>query len=109
PAPGALEGADPAERVALRLRRQLERRRDLRQLPAQEARRRRSAADQDGAAGRLHARVRARLVLRRLSLRTRLVLGLLVLATTGLVAADIATYKSQESFLFGQTDRTLQD
>jgi two-component system, OmpR family, sensor kinase len=45
---------------------------------------------------------------RRLSLRTRLVLGLLVLATAGLVAADIATYKSQESFLFDQTDSTLQ-
>ncbi len=46
--------------------------------------------------------------MRRLSLRTRLVLGLLVLATAGLVAADVATYKSQESFLFDQTDNTLQ-
>jgi two-component system, OmpR family, sensor kinase len=45
----------------------------------------------------------------RLSLRTRLVLGLLVLAAAGLVAADIATYKSQESFLFDQTDSTLQN
>jgi two-component system, OmpR family, sensor kinase len=44
----------------------------------------------------------------RLSLRTRLVLGLLVLAAAGLVAADLATYKSQESFLFDQTDSTLQ-
>jgi two-component system, OmpR family, sensor kinase len=48
-------------------------------------------------------------VLRRLSLRTRLVLGLLVLAAVGLVAADIATYKSQESFLLDQTDQTLQN
>jgi len=48
-------------------------------------------------------------VIRRLSLRTRLVLGLFVLATAGLIAADIATYKSQESFLFDQTDHTLQD
>ena len=47
-------------------------------------------------------------MLARLSLRTRLVLGLLVLAAAGLVAADIATYKSQESFLFDQTDSTLQ-
>jgi len=46
---------------------------------------------------------------RRLSLRTRLVLGLLVLAAAGLVAADIATYQSQESFLFDQTNQTLQD
>ena len=34
PAPRALEGPDPPERLALRLRRQLERRRDVRQLPA---------------------------------------------------------------------------
>ena len=34
------KGADPPERLALRLRRQLERRRDVRQLPAPEARRR---------------------------------------------------------------------
>src|SRR5204862_4978694 len=85
PPPRALEVADPPERVAVRLRRQLERRRDLRQLPAQEARHGRPAADQDGAAGGLHARRRASVVLSRLSLRTRLVLGLLVLATAGLV------------------------
>jgi two-component system OmpR family sensor kinase len=48
-------------------------------------------------------------LLRRLSLRTRLVLGLLVLATVGLVAADIATYKSQQSFLIQQTDDNLQN
>jgi two-component system OmpR family sensor kinase len=47
-------------------------------------------------------------VVRRWSLRTRLVLGLLVLAAAGLVAADVATYKSQESFLLDQTDQTLQ-
>jgi two-component system OmpR family sensor kinase len=47
--------------------------------------------------------------LSRLSLRTRLVLGLLLLAAAGLIAADIATYKSQESFLFQQTDHTLQN
>ena len=47
--------------------------------------------------------------MRRLSLRTRLVLGLLVLAAAGLVVADVATYKSQESFLFQQTDDNLQN
>ncbi len=46
--------------------------------------------------------------MRRLSLRTRLVLGLLVLAAAGLVVADVVTYKSQESFLLDQTDQTLQ-
>ena len=47
-------------------------------------------------------------MLRRLSLRTRLVLGLLVLATAGLVAADFATYSYEQSFLVDQTDSTLQ-
>jgi two-component system OmpR family sensor kinase len=47
-------------------------------------------------------------VIRRLSLRTRLVLGLLVLAAAGLIVADVATYTSQESFLIDQTDNTLQ-
>jgi two-component system OmpR family sensor kinase len=46
-------------------------------------------------------------VSRRLSLRTRLVLGLLVLAAVGLVAADFATYKSLSSFLFDRVDSTL--
>ena len=31
-----------------------------------------------------------------------------MLATVGLVVADVVTYKSQESFLFDQTDQTLQ-
>jgi len=48
-------------------------------------------------------------VLRRLSLRTRLVLGLLVLAAAGLVAADFATYKSLSSFLFDRVDSTLNN
>ncbi len=46
--------------------------------------------------------------MRRLSLRARLVLGLLMLATAGLVAADIATYTSLRSFLFDQIDSTLE-
>ena len=46
----ALEGPDPRERLALRLRRHLEHRRDLRQLPPQEAGRSRAAADRDHAA-----------------------------------------------------------
>src|SRR5947208_15924782 len=47
-------------------------------------------------------------MLRRLSLRSRLVLGVLVLATIGLVAADLATYTSLRSFLIGRTDTSLQ-
>jgi len=43
-----------------------------------------------------------------LSLRTRLILGLLVLAALGLVAADFATYGSLRSFLISRTDSGLQ-
>jgi len=46
-------------------------------------------------------------LLHRLSLRARLLLGVLALATVGLVAADIATYKALHSFLLRRTDRTL--
>src|SRR6476469_1920444 len=94
--------------MALRLRRQRERRRDLRQLPAPQAACRRPAADQDGAPGRLHARGGPGLaVLGQLSLRTRLILGVIVLAAVGLVAADVATYSSLRSFLIDQTDSSL--
>ena len=46
-------------------------------------------------------------MLRGLSLRARLILGVLVLATLGLAAADIATYTSLRSFLIQRTDNTL--
>src|SRR2546427_640444 len=46
--------------------------------------------------------------MRHLSLRARLVLGVLALATVGLVAADIATYTSLRSFLFDRTDSSLE-
>jgi two-component system OmpR family sensor kinase len=46
-------------------------------------------------------------VLQRLSLRARLVLGVIVLATAGLVAADVATYTALKSFLFDRIDNTL--
>ena len=45
----------------------------------------------------------------RLSLRTRLVLGVLLLAAAGLVAADFATYTSLRAFLVSRTDATLND
>ncbi len=44
---------------------------------------------------------------RRLSLRARLVLGVIVLAALGLGAADVATYTSLRSFEFDHTDATL--
>jgi two-component system OmpR family sensor kinase len=46
-------------------------------------------------------------VLSRLSLRSRLVLGVVALATVGLVVADVATYSSLSSFLLSRVDSTL--
>jgi two-component system OmpR family sensor kinase len=43
-----------------------------------------------------------------LSLRARLVLGVLVLATIGLVAADVSTYASLRSFLLDRVDTALE-
>jgi two-component system OmpR family sensor kinase len=48
-------------------------------------------------------------VVSRLSLRTRLLLGVVVLGLLGLVAADVATYSALQSFLLDQTDTTLQN
>jgi two-component system OmpR family sensor kinase len=47
-------------------------------------------------------------VLSRLSLRARLLLGVVVLAALGLAAADIATYSSLQSFLLRRVDNTLE-
>ncbi len=44
---------------------------------------------------------------RRLSLRARLVLGVIVLTAVGLAAANIATYTSLRSFLMERTDDSL--
>jgi two-component system, OmpR family, sensor kinase len=44
----------------------------------------------------------------RLSLRTRLLLGVVLLAALGLVAADVATYTSLRSFLVHQVDVRLE-
>src|SRR3954447_11256640 len=46
-------------------------------------------------------------MLGRLSLRARLVLGVIAVAVVGLAAADIATYTSLRSFLLTRTDRSL--
>jgi two-component system OmpR family sensor kinase len=48
-------------------------------------------------------------MIRRLSLRARLVLGVIVLGAAGLAIADVATYASLRSFLFERTDESLQD
>jgi two-component system OmpR family sensor kinase len=46
-------------------------------------------------------------VLRRLSLRARLLLGVVVLSAVGLLAANVVTYTSLRSFLFDRTDESL--
>ena len=43
-------------------------------------------------------------MLARLSLRARLLLGVVLLTALGLAAADVATYTSLRSFLFHRTD-----
>jgi two-component system OmpR family sensor kinase len=47
-------------------------------------------------------------MLRALSVRARLVLGVIVLAALGLAIADVATYASLRSFLLDRTDSTLE-
>jgi two-component system OmpR family sensor kinase len=47
-------------------------------------------------------------VLSRLSLRARLLLGVVLLAALGLVAADVATYSSLRSFLLQRVDTGLE-
>jgi two-component system OmpR family sensor kinase len=48
-------------------------------------------------------------MLARLSLKTRLVLGVIVLSAIGLAVADLATYASLRSFLVQRTDESLVD
>ena len=47
--------------------------------------------------------------MRRLSLRARLVLGVIVLAAVGLAFANVATYASLRSFLVDRTDASLEE
>ena len=46
-------------------------------------------------------------MLSRVSLRARLILGVVVLAAAGLAVADVATYTSLRSFLISRTDVSL--
>ncbi|HXH96153.1 MAG TPA: HAMP domain-containing sensor histidine kinase [Gaiellaceae bacterium] len=48
------------------------------------------------------------MTLRGLSLRARLLLGVVVLAAVGLVVADVATYTSLRSFLLHRVDQSLE-
>ena len=46
-------------------------------------------------------------MLGRLSLRARLLLGVIALAAVGLVAADVATYRALRSFLLDRVESSL--
>ena len=46
-------------------------------------------------------------MLSRVSLRARLILGVVVLAAAGLAVADVVTYTSLRSFLVSRTDDSL--
>ena len=48
-------------------------------------------------------------MLGRLSLKARLVLGVIVLSAVGLAVADVATYASLRSFLIQRTDESLMN
>ena len=98
PAPRAHPRAAARARLGLRLRRRRPRARDLRQLPAQEARRPRPAADPHRARRRLRAApARGRDAA---SLRARLLAGVLALAAVGAARCSAAiTYAEQRSFL----------
>ena len=84
---------------------ELEPRRDVRQLPAPQARRRRAAADRDRAADGLHAR---RAAGERVTLRARLTLGLIFVATIGLVTTDVVSYTWLRTFLVDAGRRVAQ-
>src|SRR5690606_15799112 len=89
--PGRQQGADPRQRVALRLRRRLQHRRVVRVLPAQEDRPVRAAAHPHRARRRLHAEDPAVRALRPATwtLRRRLVVAVLGLTALALALANV--------------------
>ena len=95
-------GADPRPRLGLRLRRRRARARDLRQLPAQEARPARPAADPHRARGRLRAARRRGT--EHVAARRDWCSALLALAALGLLVAGAVTYAEQKSFLEDRVD-----
>ena len=78
-------------------------RRDLHQLPAQEDRRGRARAHPHHPTSGLHPPVAQR----RVSLQRRLVAVMSILLVVGLLVADVVTYVSVRSFLYGRADDTL--
>src|SRR4029077_6782929 len=92
-------------RVELRLWRRRARARDVRELSAQEARCARPVADPHRARRRLRPAGAAQLMA---SLRTRVLVSVLVLSAAGLVALGAVTYAEQRSFLEGRIDQQVK-
>src|SRR4029077_18782072 len=92
-------------RVELRLWRRRARARDVRELSAQEARCARPVADPHRARRRLRPAGAAQLMA---SLRTRVLVSVLVLSAAGLVALGAVTYAEQRSFLEGRIDQPVK-
>src|SRR5207244_10289460 len=87
----------------LRLRGRPQRGRDLRELPAQEARAHRAAAHPDDPPRRLRPPRNLDM-----SLRLRLLLAVGAVALVALVASDVATYRYLRSFLYQRVDQSLE-
>ena len=103
PAPRAHARAAARPRLGVRLRRRLADPRDVRQLPAQEARPARPVAHPDRARRRLRAAPAAEAE-RAMSLRARLVIGLVTLAAVGLLVLGAVTYGALSSFEVNRVD-----
>src|SRR5690606_37852871 len=101
----AVEGPDHRPRLAVRLQRRRERRRNLHQLPAQEDRRPRAAPDPDGA--RLRVLAAARDGLGTMSIKTRLVIAISLLVTVALVIIGGVTVAVTRAQMIERVDQAL--
>src|SRR2546426_12835978 len=90
--------------MALRLRRRRERPRDIHQLPSAQGRPLRPAAGPDCARRGVRAPNAKKMTL---SLRGRLLIGVISLVVIGLVGANIATYVLLKNSLIGRVDYQL--
>src|SRR5207237_9180487 len=102
--PGADTQSDPRPRLALRLRRRRERARDLHQLPSAQGRPLRPAAGADRARRGIRAPNATKMTL---SLRGRLLIGVISLVVIGLLVANIATYALLKHSLIVRIDYQL--
>src|SRR4029077_12206255 len=101
---GADAEPDPRPRMALRLRRRRQRPRDLRQLPAAQGRQVRPVADPDRTRRWVRPPNAQKMTL---SLRGRLLIGVMSLVIAGLLLSNVATYLLFQNALMGRIDNQL--